>query len=97
MKRAVLAIPFLTLLLTAGCAVRAAYVAGPPPPPRAEFYGVAPAPGYVWIGGFWARRGPGYAWVPGRWARPPRPHARWEAGRWEHRHGGYYWHDGRWR
>ena len=24
-----------------------------PPPPQAEVIGVAPAPGYVWFGGYW--------------------------------------------
>lgn len=97
MKRGVLAIPFLTLLLSVGCAVRADYVRVPPPPPRVEAYGVAPGPGYVWVGGNWAWRGGRYDWAPGRWARPPRRHAAWVPGSWVHRRGGYYWVEGHWR
>ncbi len=60
-------------------------------------YGVAPGPGYVWMGGYWGYRGNAYAWVPGRWAVPPRPHAAWAPGYWEHHGGRYRFHEGRWR
>lgn len=66
-----------------------------PPPPRVEVVGVAPAPGYVWIGGYWGWAGGRHEWVPGRW-EAPRPGYRWVPHRWDHdgpgwreRHG--YW------
>ena len=39
-----------------------------PPAPRVEVVGVAPTPGYVWIGGYWNWVGGRHEWVPGRWA-----------------------------
>lgn len=92
----------LTLGALTGCAARATYY-GPgyvrvaPPPPRVEVYGLAPGPGYVWVGGFWDWRGGGYAWTPGYWSRPPRPRAVWVPGYWSHRHDRYYYRRGYWR
>jgi len=40
----------------------------PPPPVRVGVVGVAPGPGYVWIGGYQRWTGSGYVWVAGRWA-----------------------------
>jgi hypothetical protein len=69
---AVLALASVTL---AGCVVEPAprYYGPPPvmvapPPPQDEVVGVAPAPGYVWIGGYWNWVGGQYLWVGGRWA-----------------------------
>ena len=39
-----------------------------PPVPRVEVVGVAPSPGYVWIGGYWNWVGGRHEWVAGRWA-----------------------------
>jgi hypothetical protein len=70
-----------------GCVVtaRPAYVGETvmvaPPPPRVEVMGVAPAPGYVWFGGYWGWEGGRHVWVAGHWA----------AGR-----PGYYWVPHRW-
>ena len=50
-----------------------------PPPP-------APAPQYVWTGGYWAWYG-NWVWVAGRWAPPPRPHYHWVQPYYDHRHG----------
>src|ERR1700719_3853865 len=58
-----------------------------PPPPQYEVVGVAPTPGYIWIGGAWFWEGGRHVWHPGRWV----PHtwrregARWhmQGGRWE--------------
>ena len=73
------------------------YAPAPPPPVRAEVFGVAPGPGFVWINGYWGYRGGGYAWTPGRWERPPHRSARWEEGRWE-RHGNRWgYREGHWR
>jgi len=69
-----------------------------PPPPRQEVVVYQPAPGYVWIPGYYAFDGYRYVWIGGRWARPPhhRYHA-YMAPHWEHRGGNYvyiqgYWH-----
>ena len=51
-----------------------------PPPVQYEAVGVAPAPGYFWIGGAWFWEGGRYAWHPGRWERE-RPGYRWVAAR----------------
>lgn len=53
-----------------------AMVVPPPPPPRVEIIGVAPGPGYVWIGGAWRWGGARYYWAPGYWG-PPRHGYRW--------------------
>ena len=100
MKRLMLAVPVLVAgLMTAGCAggYSYGYVGMAPPPPRAEYYGYAPGPGYVWTSGYWGWTGGRYNWVPGRWQRPPRPHDRWVGGRWENTRHGYRYHDGYWR
>lgn len=78
---------------------RVAYV-GPtvaiaPPAPIVETYGVAPAPGYIWMGGYWNWVGGRHVWVGGHWAAP-RPGYRWEAHRWEHGPDGWHLHEGRW-
>ena len=78
---------------------RVAY-AGPviavaPPAPIVETYGVAPGPGYVWIGGYWNWVGGRHVWVGGHWSAP-RPGYRWEPARWEHRSDGWHMHGGAW-
>lgn len=69
-----------------------------PPQPQYEVVGVAPVPGYIWIGGFWNWIGSRHLWIGGRWEAPRQgygyvPH-RWqqdrrgwrsEPGRWERR------------
>ena len=97
MKRSFLALVLAACSL-AGCASGAVYYANvPPPPARAEVYGVAPGPGYVWLSGYWGWRGGGYVWVPGYWRRPPRPRAVWVPGYWERHHDRYRFREGRWR
>lgn len=67
-----------------------------PPPPRVEVVPVAPAIGYVWIGGHWLWHLGRHAWIGGRWAAPPRGHG-WAPGHWG-RHGhGWRWRGGYWR
>lgn len=53
-----------------------------PPPPRVEIIGVAPYPGYVWIGGYWTWREHRHHWMPGRWEAPRAGH-HWKGHRWE--------------
>jgi len=75
----------------------AIYVERRPPPARVEVIGVAPGPGFVWIGGFWRWGGAEYAWVPGRWAARERGFRSWSPGRWRHGRRGWFWVEGRWR
>lgn len=70
-------------------------VAVAPPVARAEYYGPAPYPGYVWIAGYWNWAPTGYVWVRGRWA-PPRPGFRYVPHRWVHMHRGWRLTGGRW-
>lgn len=98
MKRAFLLIPVIFFgLMAASCAAHTYYAPVPPPPLRAEVYGYAPGPGFVWVQGYWRWGGGRYVWAPGYWAHPPRRHGYWVPGRWERNHRGYYWRDGRWR
>ena len=46
-----------------------------PPPPQYEVVPVAPAIGYVWIGGHWGWHMGRHTWIGGRWALPPRGYA----------------------
>ncbi len=75
------------------------YVSGPvavaPPPPRVEVYGVAPGPGYVWIGGYWNWAGGRHVWVPGYWDRP-HPGYYWQPHHWVHEREGWRLAGGRW-
>ena len=74
------------------------YVTEAPPPPQEDVViGVAPAPDYVWVGGYWARRSSGWVWVGGRWVAPPRPGVVWVPGRWEPHPRGHVWVSGHWR
>jgi hypothetical protein len=74
------------------------YVDESPPPPREEvIVGLAPAPNYVWVGGYWAWHHSQWYWVKGRWAARPRPGALWVPGRWEARGRGHSWVGGHWR
>jgi hypothetical protein len=80
-----------------GCVVAPAPVAPPyysqpimvaPPPPRVEYIGQPPFPGYVWIGGYWRWTGARHDWVQGRW-EAPRPGYSWTPHRWEQE--GQHW------
>jgi hypothetical protein len=54
-----------------------------------------PAPGYMWIPGYWAWDD-GYYWVPGTWALAPTPGLLWTPGYWGWGGGLYVWHAGYW-
>src|SRR5678816_3682647 len=60
------------------------YVAQPPPPPP-PMYGYQqppmPAPGFIWVDGYWNFMGGRYAWVGGYWRRPPFVGSYWMAPR----------------
>jgi hypothetical protein len=96
-----MAIAVATLAL-GGCVVtaRPAYVVGAPvlvapPPPRVEVIGVAPAPGFVWIGGYWGWSGGQHVWVGGHWAQG-RPGYHWVPHHWEPAGGGWRLAPGHW-
>jgi len=69
----------------------------PPPPVRVGVVGVAPGPGYVWIGGYQRWTGSGYVWVAGRWVRPPRAGVVWVQPRYVHTGSTWVFHKGYWR
>jgi WXXGXW repeat (2 copies) len=79
------------------------YEAGPPgppieyapPPPQYEVIPVAPAVGYVWIGGYWNWQVNRHVWIGGRWALPPAGRY-WVPHRWDRGPGGWRHHPGYW-
>jgi surface antigen len=71
-------------------------VAQPPPPPVQETLVVAPAPGYVWVGGEWVWNGGRWVWAPGHWAAAPYRGAVWVRGGWYHTPRGWHHYSGRW-
>lgn len=91
--------------LLSGCVVapvgyRAGYyneteVAVAPPPPQYEVVGVAPAPGYFWIGGNWGWYGGRHQWVPGRW-EAPRQGYHWAPHQWVQHGRGWHEAPGHW-
>ena len=80
-----------------GCIVAPApgVVTYAPPAPQAEVIGVAPAPGYFWIGGGYFWEGGRYAWHPGYWSAP-RYGYRWAPHGWVRSGGGWREVPGRW-
>ena len=100
--KAALGAVLLGALTLTGCVVTPAhvYVGGPvvavaPPPPVVEVQGVAPGPGFVWIGGYWSWVGGRHVWVPGAW-RAGRPGYHWVAHRWVNAGGGWRLDEGHW-
>jgi hypothetical protein len=67
-------------------------------PPALPVYAqpVCPAPGYMWVPGYWAwNDDAGYYWVPGTWVMAP-PGMLWTPGYWGWNEGFYVWHPGYW-
>ena len=95
LKRAIFVLATISALGLEGCAQH--YYAYGPPPPRVEYYGSAPGPGFVWIDGYWNRGAGGWVWVGGQWSRPPRPHGHWVRGHYVRRHGENRYEPGHWR
>jgi hypothetical protein len=54
-----------------------------------------PAPGYIWMPGYWAWDD-GYYWVPGTWVLAPAVGLLWTPGYWGWAEGVYVWHAGYW-
>lgn len=67
-----------------------------PPPLPIYIQPPIPAPGYVWVPGYWAWASGGYYWVPGTWVLPPAIGLLWTPGWWEFVNGVYVWHPGYW-
>jgi WXXGXW repeat (2 copies) len=66
-----------------------------PPPPQQEYIGVAPAVGYVWLGGYWGWTGRSHVWVGGHWDAP-RGGQRWMPHTWIQMRGGWHLRPGHW-
>lgn len=86
----------------AGCVVvpdQGHYVGGvvmvAPPAPRVEVVGVAPTPGYVWVGGYWNWVGGRHEWVAGRWVAPRRGY-HWVGHAWVRAGDGWRMRPGHW-
>jgi WXXGXW repeat (2 copies) len=99
---AVVAFSVLVAMALPGCVVapdQAHYAGGvvmvAPPPPRVEVIGVAPTPGYVWIGGYWNWVGGRHEWVAGHWAAG-RPGRHWVAHVWVRQGDGWRMRPGHW-
>jgi hypothetical protein len=69
----------------------------PPPLPVYEQPPI-PAPGYLWIPGYWAFDDDygDYYWVPGTWAAAPEPGYLWTPAWWGWDNGAYAFHEGYW-
>jgi hypothetical protein len=57
---------------------------------------VCPAPGFIWVPGYWAYGEDGYFWVPGTWIEPPEVGLLWTPGYWGWDDGLYVWYPGYW-
>jgi hypothetical protein len=68
-----------------------------PPPLPVYDQPMIPAPGYLWVPGYWAwSEGVDYYWVPGTWILPPKTGLLWTPGYWESEEGVYVFHVGYW-
>lgn len=99
--RSALLLGIMLALPLSGCVVAPApYDVGAtvrvgPPAPIVETVGVAPYPGYVWLGGYWNWTGERHVWVPGRWEAPRRGY-HWVPHRWVQAGGGWRMAQGHW-
>lgn len=102
MSLKLLGLVLATSTLMAACVVVPAdqyYSGGPvmvaPPAPRVEYYGVAPAPGMIWLGGYWNWYGGRHVWVGGRW-EAQRPGYGWVPHQWRQDGPGWRFAPGHW-
>jgi hypothetical protein len=66
-----------------------------PPPVQYEAVGIAPAPGYFWVGGSWFWTGGRYAWRGGYW-QAPRPGYHYVPNAWVRQRDGWHSRPGHW-
>lgn len=66
-----------------------------PPGPQVELIGVAPGPGFFWIGGFWNWAGGRHVWNGGHWEQN-RQGQRWAPHQWHRDGSGWREAPGRW-
>jgi hypothetical protein len=97
-----LASSLVLIMALAGCVVvpdQRHYAGGvvmvAPPAPRVEVAGVAPTPGYVWVGGYWSWVGGRHEWIPGHWVAPKLGH-HWVAHQWVRQGDGWRMKTGHW-
>jgi hypothetical protein len=87
----------LPLSASADVSVGIGVSVGVPPPPLPVYVQPAiPAPGYIWVPGYWAWDGDDYYWVPGTWVMPPYVGALWTPGYWGWVGTAYIFHVGYW-
>ena len=67
-----------------------------PPAPQAEYYGVSPVVGHIWLGGFWGWNGGRHVWNPGYWSAPRSGH-HWVPHAWSQSGRGWRLNPGHWR
>lgn len=86
------------LAMTVVCAdaqVAVSITVAPPPLPVYEQPPI-PAPGYLWVPGYWSYAPDGYFWVPGTWVEPPEIGLLWTPGYWAWSGGFLVWNAGYW-
>jgi hypothetical protein len=67
-----------------------------PPPPIVEVQPPMPAPGYLWIGGYYGWGGGRYFWHGGYWGHAPYGYHRWYGGYWRAGPRGRFFVRGHW-
>jgi hypothetical protein len=68
-----------------------------PPAAQAEVVGVAPGPGFIWVGGYYHWYGNRWAWNRGHYERPPHSGAVWVRPRYAYRGSSRIYVRGYWR
>lgn len=72
------------------------FVSIAPPPLPVYDQPPIPAPGYLWVPGYWSYGPFGYFWVPGTWGEPPAIGLLWTPGYWGWSDGLFVWYPGYW-
>jgi len=78
------------------------YVAGPPPEPKADDDAMRPrkpAPGHIWLKGYWAwnEADEDWEWEDGKWEEPPSEDSEWEEPKYEDHDGDWVFVPGHWK